>query len=104
MKAFMKFYLPFRAVVMALGTVPSIFITWPILFLLASVSPEVAVNAVFDGLYLVVDKVLMFGHAAEYPRVAVVVALLVPSLFAYAVVLAENILYPFMEEKRIEDY
>lgn len=91
MKAFMRFYLPFRAVVLAVGTIPGIFIWWPLAILLISVSPQFVIDAMSAWTHWLVDEALMFGSAAEYPRVRFVITLLLPSLFAYALILVENI-------------
>lgn len=91
MKKFMKFYLPFRAVVLAVGTFPGIFIWWPLAILLISISPQFVSDAMTVGLYWLIDDVLMFGNAAEYPRVRFVITLIFPSLVAYTLIMVENI-------------
>lgn len=91
MKAFMRLYLPFRAVVLAVGTIPGVFIWWPLAILLISMSPQFVIDAMEAWTYWLVDSAIMFGSAAEYPKVRFVITLLLPSLFAWLLILVENI-------------
>jgi hypothetical protein len=100
---FLKFYFPFRYFVMALGTFPAMLISWPIMFVLLWISPEPFANAFFDGIYWIVNDVIMFGHAAEHPSVSRIIAICVPSIFAYILILLESLLCPdwFKDNQKI---
>lgn len=91
MNSFMKYYLPFRAVVLAFGTIPGVFIWWPLTILLVSVSPQYVSDFMTSVTYWIVDELLMFGNAAEYPKVRFFISLLLPSLLALTLIIIENV-------------
>jgi hypothetical protein len=101
---FAKYYMPFRTVVIFAGTIPGVFIAWPLVIFLVSMSPDFIGEAMGDGINWFVDQVLMFGHAAEYPKLSFWMTLLLPSFFAYALILIENFVYPFVAKDKVQDF
>jgi hypothetical protein len=98
-RTFAKYYMPFRTVVIFSGTIPGVFIAWPLVILIAYFSPDFVVDALGVGINWFVNEALMGGHASEYPRLSFWITVLLPCFFAYALILIENLLYPFVTKE-----
>lgn len=93
---FMRFYLPVRHVFVFLGTSPGMIFVWaPFLALCSLWAPELG-NAVLTPIGFFIEHVyFMFGDHMNYPKLSLFLLLIFPSLFAYKIILLENLILTF---------
>jgi hypothetical protein len=91
MKTFMKFYLPFRAFIIMMGSLPGMLFFWPMTIFLISLAPKEVSGIFAAGYDFLVRDVILFGHADEYRALEFGFIFLLPTILALLLILIENI-------------